>query len=197
MEPALPRPLFLASRSPRRAELLRQLGLAFEVLDIDIEEVRAPGESAPGYVSRVARAKAGAGLAQVAAVPGALVIGADTEVMLGDEVFGKPSDAGAAVAMLRRLSARAHQVLTVVWCVDAAQEASAASESMVEFDALGPETLAAYVADGEPFGKAGGYAIQGRAAAFIRRLDGSYSGVMGLPLFETAGLLRRFGVSAV
>lgn len=190
------RPLFLASRSPRRAELLRQLGLAFEVLDVEVEEARAPGESARGYVSRVAREKAGAGLAQVAAVPGAVVLGADTEVMLGDEVLGKPSDADMAAAMLRRLSARAHHVLTVVWCVDAAQEASAASESTVEFDALDPETLAAYVAGGESFGKAGGYAIQGRAAAFIRRLDGSYSGVMGLPLFETAGLLRRFGVSA-
>ncbi|MBN8727860.1 MAG: septum formation inhibitor Maf [Xanthomonadales bacterium] len=192
----MPRPLFLASRSPRRAELLRQLGLRFEVLDVDIEEIRGVDESASGYVDRVAREKAGAGLLQVAAVPGAVVIGADTEVMLADEVLGKPADAEAAGAMLRRLSGRAHRVLTVAWCVDAAREESAASESTVEFGGLDAPMIDAYVASGEPFGKAGAYAIQGRAAAFIRRLDGSYSGVMGLPLFETAGLLRRFGVIA-
>jgi len=190
------RPLFLASRSPRRAELLRQLGFAFEVLDVEVDEVRDPRESPAAYVGRVAREKAEAGRLQVAGVPGAVVIGADTEVMLPDEVLGKPADAEAAGAMLRRLSDGPHQVLTVVWCMDAARAACAESLSTVEFGPLDPATIAAYVASGEPFGKAGGYAIQGRAAAFVRRIDGSYPGVVGLPLFETAALLRGFGVLA-
>lgn len=189
----MPPHLFLASRSPRRAELLRQLGLDFEVLDVDVPEQRAPGEPALDYVSRVAREKAGAGLLQVVAVPGAVVIGADTEVVLDDEVFGKPADAAAAAAMLRRLSARRHRVLSALWCVSAGREEHAMSESTVEFAPLSEAAIAAYVATGEPFGKAGAYAIQGRAAALIRRLEGSYSGVMGLPLHETIELLGRFG----
>ena len=144
------------------------------------------------HVSRVAREKAGAGLLQVAAVDGAVVLGADTEVVLGDEVFGKPADAEAAAAMLRRLSGRTHRVVSTLWCVSAAREEHAQCVSTVEFAPLDEAAIAAYVATGEPFGKAGAYAIQRRAAAFIRRLDGSYSGVMGLPLCETAHLLRRF-----
>jgi septum formation protein len=184
--------LFLASQSPRRRELLHQLGLRFDVLDVDVPEQRMPGESPEDYVSRVAREKAGAGLMQVAAVEGALVIGADTEVVLDDEVFGKPSDADAAAAMLARLSARAHRVISVLWCVNAGREEHAINTTTVEFAPLSAEDIAIYVATGEAFGKAGAYGIQGRAAAFIRRIDGSHSSVMGLPLHETARVLKRF-----
>jgi septum formation protein len=188
----MPLHVFLASQSPRRRELLRQIGLDFDVLDVDVPEQRERGETAEGYVSRVAREKAGAGLLQVAAVPGAVVIGADTEVVLDDDVFGKPVDAVDAMGMLRRLSGRAHRVLSAVWCVSAGSEEHALSVSTVEFAALSDPDIAAYVATGEAFGKAGAYAIQGRAATFIRRLDGSHSAVMGLPLHETSELLRRF-----
>lgn len=185
--------LFLASRSPRRSELLRQLGLRFEVLDVSIEEIRRAGEPAEDYVSRVAREKAGAGLLQVGAVAGAVVLGADTEVVLDGEVFGKPVDAAAAAQMLRRLSGRTHRVVSDLWCLTAAGEAHRSCRSEVSFGVLSEPDIAAYVATGEPFGKAGGYAIQGRAAAFVRHLAGSYSGVMGLPLFETAALLQDAG----
>ena len=186
--------IYLASQSPRRHELLRQLGIEFSVLDVDVPEERQPGEPPEDYVSRVAREKAAAGLMQVVAVPNAIVIGADTEVVLGDEVFGKPADAADAAAMLRRLSGRTHRAISTVWCVDAAREEHVTCESHVEFMPLDEADIAAYVASGEAFGKAGAYAIQGRAGAFVRRLDGSHSGVMGLPLHETAQLLRRFGV---
>jgi len=186
--------LYLASQSPRRRELLRQLGVDFSVLDVDVPEYREPGEPPEDYVSRVAREKAGAGLMQVVAVPGAVVIGADTEVILDDEVFGKPVDAADAARMLARLSGRTHRALSTVWCVSASREDHAVSESFVEFMSLDEADIAAYVASGEPFGKAGAYGIQGRAAAFVSRLDGSHSGVMGLPLHETAQLMRRFGV---
>jgi septum formation protein len=185
--------IFLASQSPRRRELLRQLGVDFSILDVDVPEVRAPGEPPVDYVNRVAREKAAAGLMQVVAVPEAVVIGADTEVVLGDEVFGKPADAEDAARMLRRLSGRVHRAISVVWCVSASREEHAVSESIVEFMPLDEAEIAAYVESGEAFGKAGAYAIQGRAAAFVRRLDGSHSGVIGLPLLETAQLLRRFG----
>lgn len=188
----MPTRLFLASRSPRRRELLHQLGLLFEVIDVEVTEQRVAGEPPAAYVSRVAREKAGAGFLQLAATPGALVIGADTEVVLDDEVFGKPADVETATGMLARLSGRTHRVLSTVWCVNAGREEQATSESRVGFSILTTDQIAAYVATGEPFGKAGGYAIQGRAAAFIQRLEGSYSGVMGLPLYETAHLLQRF-----
>jgi nucleoside triphosphate pyrophosphatase len=185
--------LHLASQSPRRRELLSRLGLAFGVLDIDVAEQRAPTEAPEDYVRRVAREKAGAGLLQVMHVPDALVIGADTEVVLDDEVFGKPADATAAAAMLRRLSGRTHRVLSAVSVVSAGRELQALSESEVSFAELDDAMIDAYVASGEPEGKAGGYAIQGVAQRFIPRLAGSYSGVMGLPLFETAQLLQAFG----
>jgi len=191
----MPYHLFLASQSPRRRDLLRQVGLDFDVLDVDVPEQREPGETAEGYVSRVAREKAGAGLLQVAAVPGAIVIGADTEVVDGEDVFGKPVDAADAMGMLRRLSGKTHRVLSAVWCISAGREEHALSVSTVEFAALSEPDIAAYVATGEAFGKAGAYAIQGRAAVFIRRLDGSHSAVMGLPLHETSELLRRFSAA--
>ena len=184
--------LSLASRSPRRSELLARLGVDFGVLEVDVPEQRAPGEPPMDYVRRVAREKAGAGLLAVVGAPGALVLGADTEVVLGDEVFGKPRDAADAVAMLRRLSGRTHQVLSSVWIVAPDREVQAMSVSEVTFAELDDAAIAAYVAIGECHGKAGAYAIQGRAEAFVTRLEGSHSGVMGLPLHETARLLARF-----
>lgn len=189
-----PPTLYLASQSPRRRQLLEQIGVAFRVIDLDIPESRAAGESAEAYVSRVARDKAAAGLARVAEDAAAVVLGADTEVLLDDEVFGKPGDGDAAVSMLTRLSGRTHRVVSVVWCMNACEQAHAVSVSEVTFAALSRASIEAYVATGESFGRAGAYAIQGRAAAFVSHLSGSYSGVMGLPVFETSGLLRRFGV---
>jgi septum formation protein len=187
--------LYLASKSPRRHELLRQLGVRFEVVDVDVPEVRDPRESPRAYVERVACAKARSGLAAVVSRdPGAAVLGADTEVVLGDRVFGKPTDAGAAMAMSRDLPGRTHTVVSIVCLAGAAGEAIAICESSVAIAALDDAAIRDYVATGEPFGKAGGYAIQGRAAAFIAHLSGSYSGVMGLPLFETARLLRGAGL---
>jgi septum formation protein len=188
--------LHLASQSPRRRQLLQQLGADFRVLDVEVAEQRAAGELPQDYVSRVARDKARVGLASLGETADAVVLGADTEVVLDDEVFGKPQHAADAAAMLRRLSGRVHAVISVVWLVDASQEASVACVSQVRFAPLDESTIADYVATGEPFGKAGAYAIQGRGATLIEHLEGSYSGVMGLPLFETAQLLRRFGVKA-
>jgi septum formation protein len=186
--------LHLASQSPRRRELLGRLGLEFGVLDIDIPERRGPGEAPADYVRRVAREKAGAGLLRVVGVPGAVVLGADTEVVLGDEVFGKPRDERDAAAMLRRLSGRTHEVISAVSLVSAGREAQAVSVSQVTFAELSDDRIAAYVATGEPMGKAGAYAIQGGGEAFITHLSGSYSGVMGLPMYETARLLAGFGI---
>ena len=183
--------LYLASQSPRRRELLARLGCAFTVLDAEVPEQRAAGEPAADYVRRVARDKARAGQERVRDDPQARVLGADTEVVLDDEVFGKPADAEDAAAMLRRLSGRTHQVLSAVTLVAADGEWQVLSESDVRFDDLDEATIAAYVAGGEWAGKAGAYAIQGSAQAFIAHLSGSYSGVMGLPLHETARLLRK------
>lgn len=188
--------LYLASKSPRRAELLDRLGQPHRLIDVDVPEVRAPGEGAADYVRRVARDKARAGWAQVAAQPGACVLGADTEVVLGAEVFGKPRDAADAAAMLRRLSGRTHAVLSAVTVIDHAGEREALSATEVRFATLSEARIAAYVATGEPMGKAGAYAIQGRAEAFVEHLAGSYSGVMGLPLHETARLLAAGAAAA-
>ncbi len=189
--------LYLASKSPRRRELLGRLGLPFDVLDLDITEHRQPGEAAEDYVRRVAREKAGAGLLSVVGNPAAVVLGADTEVVLDDEVFGKPRDAADAAAMLRRLSGRSHRVISAVSLVSPAREVQALSVTQVTFAELSDTQIAAYVATGEPVGKAGGYAIQGGAEMFITRLSGSYSGVMGLPLHETARLLREMDLEPV
>jgi septum formation protein len=191
--------LYLASKSPRRRELLTRLlsgrpGAEFGLLDIDIPEHPQPGEPAEDYVRRVAREKAGAGLLHVVGNPSAVVLGSDTEVVLDDEVFGKPADDADAVSMLRRLSGRTHQVISAVYLVSASREIQAVSRSEVTFAELAPAQIDAYVASGEPHGRAGAYAIQGLAEAFTVRLSGSYSGVMGLPLYETATLLRQFGL---
>lgn len=184
--------LYLASQSPRRHELLNLIGVEHGRLDVDVPEVRQPGEPPADYVNRVAREKAGAGLLKVLATPQAVVLGADTEVVLGDVVYGKPADAADAARMLRELSGRTHQVITAVWLVSAGREEHALSVSEVRFAELGEAQIAAYLASGEAMGKAGAYAIQGRAAAFVAHLSGSHSAVMGLPLHETAVLLRKF-----
>jgi len=186
--------LYLASRSPRRRALLARLGIAFSVLDVAVTEIRADGESAQDYVCRVAREKALAGLRAAGDAADALVLGADTEVVLDGEVFGKPQNAADAAAMLRRLSGRTHEVLTALTLVSPTREASALSRTQVRFAELDEATIARYVASGEPFGKAGAYAIQGVAECLVEHLVGSHSGVMGLPLHETARLLGGFGI---
>lgn len=184
--------LYLASQSPRRHELLNLIGVEHGRLDVDVPEVRQPGEPPADYVNRVAREKAGAGLLKVLATPRAVVLGADTEVVLGDVVYGKPADDADAARMLRELSGRTHQVITAVWLVSAGREEHALCVSEVRFAELDEAQIAAYLASGEAKGKAGAYAIQGRAAAFVSHLSGSHSAVMGLPLYETAVLLRKF-----
>ncbi|KLD76228.1 septum formation inhibitor Maf [Xanthomonas hyacinthi] len=189
--------LYLASRSPRRNELLTRLGVPFRILDLEVPEVRAADESAHAYVRRVALDKARAGMAQLAGTADAadaVVLGADTEVVLDDRVFGKPADADVAAAMLSALSARTHQAITALALVAAAREEVLLVPTQVSFAALSAQDIADYVASGEPMGRAGAYAIQGGAERFVSRLDGSYSGVMGLPLHQTFHLLRAFGV---
>ena len=188
--------LHLASRSPRRAELLARLGLDFGVIDLDIPERQGASEAAHEYVRRVAREKAGAGLLEVVAVPNVVVLGADTEVTLDDRVFGKPADAIDAADMLRTLSGRTHEVITAVSLISAGRETQAVSTSQVRVAAMSDADIASYLATGEWEGKAGAYAIQGRFQAHIEHLSGSYSGVMGLPLFETSRLLKQFGLLA-
>lgn len=188
--------LVLASRSPRRAELLQQIDVAFEAMPVDIPEQRAADESPLQYVERVARDKARTACERAAAPSGTWFLGADTEVVLDDHVFGKPADDDSAAAMLARLSGRSHEVISALCLLDGARQLAASRVSRVSLAPLDDARIAAYVATGEPRGKAGGYAIQGRAAAFVRHLEGSYSAVMGLPLFETAGLLLRAGLIA-
>jgi len=187
--------LYLASRSPRRNELLARLDIPFRALDLEVPECRGADESPLAYVRRVALDKARAGLAQVVDDPQPVVLGSDTEVVLGDRVYGKPVDAADAAAMLRSLAGRTHRVITAVALAAPTREAQVVVESEVTFAAMAEDEIAAYVASGEPMGKAGAYAIQGGAERWISRLAGSYSGVMGLPLQQTAALLRGFGVT--
>jgi septum formation protein len=195
--------LYLASRSPRRHELLRQLAIPFAEIRLreapgrhrDVVEEARDGEPALHYVERIARTKAQIGWQRMEQrkLPPLPVLGADTEVVLDGAIFGKPADADAARTMLAKLSGRTHEVITVValrWHDDVE---IAISVSAVTLRTLKSGEIERYVATGEPFDKAGGYAVQGRAAAFITRLDGSFSGVMGLPLAETADLLARTG----
>jgi septum formation protein len=184
--------VYLASGSPRRRELLTQLGVAHEVLRVALDEAPRPGEAAGDLVCRLASAKAAAGVA-IRPARAAPVVAADTAVALGNELFAKPVDAADAARMLGRLSGRTHTVWTAVSVTDGQRERVELSRSEVTFRPLGPEEIAAYWRTGEPADKAGGYAIQGRGAQFIADLHGSYSGVMGLPLFETARLLTFFG----
>lgn len=184
--------LILASASPRRRELLDQLGIGYITRPADIVECPRSGEAPEAYVRRIAAEKSQAALAlRSDRLP---VLAADTEVVLDGEIFGKPADEAQAIAMLSRLSGREHTVLSAVSLRTLEQHWAALSVSRVRFRALSRDELAAYWATGEPRDKAGAYAIQGLGALFVTRLIGSYSGVMGLPLLETGELLARLGI---
>ena len=184
------RPLLLASASPRRRELLQQLGLRFTLAPAAIDEAPLPGEDPAALVSRLAQAKAQAGLAF--AEPAQWVLGADTVVVLDREILGKPADDAAAAAMLRRLSGRAHTVFSGVFLARSGVPGRGrVVRTRVWMRGISEPEIVAYVASGEPLGKAGAYAIQGRGAAFVRCLAGSYSNVVGLPLYELDALLHE------
>jgi len=187
--------IFLASQSPRRRELLEQNKVPYQVLAIDIEEVVQPEEAAETYVQRVALDKARAGL--LLRTEDKLVLAADTEVVLDGVVLGKPRDQRHALEILQSLSGRAHQVLSAVAIHDGDRHRVSLSLNTVYFRDLTTDEINRYWKSGEPRGKAGAYAVQGQGAAFIERLEGSYSAVMGLPLFETATLLAEFGWNIV
>jgi len=189
-----PPDIYLASNSPRRAELLRQIGVDFRVIAVAIDESATAQETPEAHVTRLALEKARAGHAVLQGDHCRPVLGADTMVVAGDVAMGKPRDREDAIRMLQLLSGNTHRVLSAVALVDAA-EAWRLSISRVTFRTLTRDECAAYWSTGEPGDKAGGYAIQGRAAMFVSRLEGSYSGVMGLPLYETAELLAEAGVS--
>jgi septum formation protein len=190
--------IYLASQSPRRAQLLGQLGIRHKLLlaqaDEDAEALEAarPGESPAAYVQRVTALKLDAAVARRArlGLPPAPILCADTTVAIGRTILGKPEDAADAQRMLALLSGRTHRVMTAVAVQDGAQRRCALNVSRVRFAPIEARRIAAYAATGEPMGKAGAYAIQGHAAAFIEHISGSYTGIMGLPLFETARLLE-------
>ena len=193
--------IYLASQSPRRGQLLDQLGVRHALLlpdaDEDAEALEhvLPGEAPSAYVQRVTQLKLDAALLRMKrrGLPVAPVLCADTTVALGRTIYGKPADAADAVRMLGELAGRTHRVLTAVALGSARKREQALSDSRVTFGAVSPARLKAYAASQEPLGKAGAYAVQGRAAAFISHISGSYSGIMGLPMYETAQLLRSFG----
>jgi septum formation protein len=185
--------IYLASASPRRRQLLEQLGLRFEVIPAEVDETVALGEAPADYVRRLARDKAEAGVARLGRASSP-VLAADTAVVLDGAILGKPRDREDGLAMLARLSGRSHHVLSAVALVSRGKLELALSESRVVFRSLLPQEAEAYWETGEPRDKAGGYGIQGLGAVFLERLEGSYSGVMGLPLSETADLLRWAGI---
>lgn len=195
--------IYLASKSPRRRELLRQIGVQFDVLtfrggergeDADVDETPLPGESVERYVERLALTKAEAGMRRIVwrKLPRQPVLAADTTLELDGEIIGKPVDADDARNILQRLSGRTHRVLTAIAISDGNRTRSRISDSTVRFRTLTEKDIRHYVASGEPMDKAGAYGIQGRAAVFIEEIRGSYSGIMGLPLFEAAELLEVF-----
>lgn len=188
--------LYLASASPRRRELLTQLGLTYEVVPTDVDESRQAGETPADYVVRLARLKAETAAARLGR-PGKPVLGADTAVVVAGEVLGKPGGRDEALAMLAKLAGREHEVLSAVALWSARGLTSALSLSRVRFRDIPAAEARAYWGTGEPADKAGGYGIQGRGAVFVTGLTGSYSGVMGLPLYETAELLRAAGVEVL
>lgn len=185
--------VYLASTSPRRRELLRQIGVSYRLVRLEVDETPLPDETPRDCVARLALLKARTGCAALGRRKPAPVLGADTAVVVDNVILGKPRDRDEGLAMLALLSGREHRVLSAVALATPARSAVKVQESRVWFRELEPAERAAYWDSGEPPDKAGGYAIQGRAAAFIIQLRGSYSGVMGLPLFETAELLRAFG----
>ena len=199
--------IYLASRSPRRRELLKQVGVTFEIVLLreelkrgaDVDERPLPNEKPDAYALRVACAKAKLaalymGRRALAAKP---VLAADTTVVCDERIIGKPADREDAVSILKLLAGRQHEVITAVALATPSRLEKAISVSRVWFRPLGEDEIRRYVATGEPLDKAGAYAIQGRAAAFTTRIEGSFSGIMGLPLAETADLLRRFGIDAI
>ena len=199
--------IYLASRSPRRRELLKQIGVSFEPLllredmrrGVDVDETPLPDESPGIYALRIARSKAAFALQQIAqrGLPQKPVLAADTAVVFDDRIIGKPADETHAAQLLRALSGREHQVLTAVALALREQVETQISVSSVWFCELSEADIRRYVASGEALDKAGAYAIQGRAGAFVARIEGSYSGIMGLPLAETADLLQRFNISVL
>lgn len=184
----------LASASPRRRELLQQIAVSFEVCTVDVDESMLPDESISQLLVRLSRQKALAGLEKF---PEAVVIGSDTMVVVDGLACGKPQDRDHGLHMLKSLSGNTHQVMTGVAVVSAEREDVLIQCSTVRFNTLSEAEIVAYWDTGEPLDKAGGYAIQGLAAQFIESIEGSYSGIMGLPLFETAQLLKRHGVQTL
>ncbi len=181
--------LVLASASPRRAELLRAAGIEFSVRVADLDETQLPGETPPAYVLRLARAKA-----RAVALPGKLVLGADTTVVIGDEIAGKPVDAADARRMLQLLSGVWHEVLTGVALVKDAQALAELAVTRVKFAPLSEAEIDWYLATHEPFDKAGAYGIQGYAARFVEQIEGNYANVVGLPVQMVYRMLREFGL---
>jgi septum formation protein len=187
--------IYLASASPRRSALLTQIGVAHHVRPVDVDESLQPAETPAVYVIRLARAKAETLWNRLGEEERLPVLGSDTTVALGNDVLGKPANRAEGMAMLRRLNGKTHQVYTGVALRSSRGIESRVSISDVTFRALSEAEMEAYWLTGEPADKAGGYAVQGRAAVFIERITGSYSGIMGLPLFETAALLTSTGWS--
>jgi septum formation protein len=195
--------IYLASQSPRRRQLLEQMGVRFELLlpdaneDAEAIEAVLPGEAPAAYVKRVTGLKLDAAIVrrQSRNLPPAPILCCDTTVALGRVIYGKPADERDAMRMLRELSGTTHRVLTAIAVQHGRKRLAALSDSRVTFTVLTPAQIQRYVASGEPLGKAGAYAVQGRAATFISHLSGSYSGIMGLPVFETAQLLKALGLS--
>lgn len=186
--------LYLASRSPRRRALLQQAGIDFRLLDVSIHEEPLKHEAGQDFVCRMAREKAGAGLLDVSSVPEAVVLASDTEVVLNNTIFGKPNNQEEAASMLHQLSGQTHQVLTSICVMNAGDEQTVLKASTVRMSRIASHDLDFYLSSNEWQGKAGGYGIQGLAARFIEHIEGSYSAIMGLPIFETCQLLTRFGV---
>jgi len=187
--------IYLASSSPRRAQLLRQIGVEFSVHSVAIDENQAAGEDPADYVRRLAGDKARMAAGEISAREADFrVLAADTTIAVDGDIIGKPANAAECRRILERLSARQHRVLTAVALATPAGVAVRLNESRVRFRALSVAEIAAYCACEEPLDKAGAYAIQGKAAVFVEHLDGSYSGVMGLPLLETAELLQQSGL---
>jgi septum formation protein len=199
--------IYLASRSPRRRELLKQIGINFEVLIMrsypavraDIDETPRPGELPADYVGRIATNKAKTGWLRALErrLPRLPVLGADTTVAVDGEILGKPSNADDAAKMLRKLSGREHEVFSAVAVALNDNIEMKLSRSRVRFSDLSDSLIQDYIDTGEPMDKAGAYGVQGKAAAFIAEIDGSYSGIMGLPLYETAQLLKQAGLSVL
>ena len=187
--------IFLASQSPRRRELLQQIGVHHEVLRVDVDETPLAGESAADYVVRLALEKASVA-AQLSEYSSSRlpILAADTAVVVDDNILGKPANEKDAIAMLMQLSGRSHLVLTGIALVGTDLRSSRLSSSRVHFREISPTEAQRYWHSGEPADKAGGYGIQGLGAMFVSHLEGSYSGVMGLPLFETTALLKEAGI---